>query len=93
MQDIALYETITQPRIVEEDLKEGFRIFRVSRALSRQSLTTKRALRAGGVLVRDDLTIKRPGFGIEPSRLGETLGRRLARSVEADVPLREEDLA
>ncbi len=63
------------------------------RALSRQSLTTKRALRAGGVLVRDDLTIKRPGFGIEPSRLGETLGRRLARSVEADVPLREEDLA
>lgn len=29
MQDIALYETITQPRIVEEDLKEGFQIFRV----------------------------------------------------------------
>ncbi len=63
------------------------------RAASRQSLTTRRALRAGGVLVRDDLTIKRPGFGIEPSRLIETLGRRLSRSVEADVPLREEDLA
>jgi N-acetylneuraminate synthase/N,N'-diacetyllegionaminate synthase len=62
------------------------------RASSRQSLTTRRALPAGAVVVRDDLTIKRPGVGIAPSRLSTTVGRRLVRSVEADTPLREEDL-
>jgi N-acetylneuraminate synthase len=47
---------------------------------------------AGHVLRRDDLTIKRPGTGIEPWRLGEMIGRRLARDVEGDVPLTEADL-
>jgi N,N'-diacetyllegionaminate synthase len=63
------------------------------REVSRQSLTTTRALAAGHVLGREDLAIKRPGVGIEPWRLGEVLGRRLARGVEADMPVRESDLA
>ena len=61
------------------------------RTVSRQSLTTRQALPAGHVLSRDDLTIKRPGTGIPPSRLAETLGRCLARPLEAEVPLREAD--
>lgn len=63
------------------------------RRVSRQSITTRRALRAGQAVSREDLTIKRPGIGLEPWRLGEVAGRRLARDVEADVPLTEEDLA
>lgn len=63
------------------------------RRVSRQSITTRRALAAGHALTPDDLTIKRPGTGLEPWRLGDVVGRRLARGVEPDVPLTEEDLA
>lgn len=60
---------------------------------SRQSVVAARAMRAGEVVGREDLTIKRPGTGIEPWRLGEVIGRRLARDVEADRPLVDGDLA
>jgi N-acetylneuraminate synthase/N,N'-diacetyllegionaminate synthase len=62
------------------------------RDVSRQSLTATSALPPGHVLRAADLTVKRPGSGIAPARLDETVGRRLARAVEADMPLREEDL-
>lgn len=63
------------------------------RAVSRQSLVTMGALPMGHVLSRNDLTIKRPGTGLPPFALGDVLGRRLARAVEADMPLTAEDLA
>jgi N,N'-diacetyllegionaminate synthase len=63
------------------------------RRVSRQSLTAARDLAAGHVLRHDDVTIKRPGTGIEPWRLDDVLGRRLARSVEADMPIADGDLA
>ena len=62
------------------------------RRLSRQSLVSTRALSAGEVLRERDLTIKRPGTGIEPWRLEETIGSRLARDVEKDWPIEEKDL-
>ncbi len=62
------------------------------RVTSRQSVTTTRALPAGHVLRAGELTIKRPGVGIAPWRFAETLGRRLVHAVEADMPLRDEDL-
>lgn len=63
------------------------------RQVSRQSLTLQRNLPAGHVLVREDLTVKRPGTGIEPFRLDDVIGRRLIRGVEADMPLLPGDLA
>ncbi len=63
------------------------------REVSRQSLATTRRIYIRETLTHEDLTIKRPGTGIEPFRLDEIIGRRLARGVEADMPLREEDLA
>jgi N,N'-diacetyllegionaminate synthase len=62
------------------------------RRVSRQSLVSRAALAAGHVLRNHDLTIKRPGTGIEPWRFGEVIGRRLSRAVEADIPLTDEDL-
>jgi sialic acid synthase SpsE len=63
------------------------------RQIARQSVTTRCELPAGHVIEPDELTLKRPGGGIEPSRLAETIGRRLARPVAANTPLRDEDLA
>jgi len=62
------------------------------RAVSRQSIVTRTGLRAGAAVRREDLTVKRPGTGIAPWRLGEVLGRTLARAVEEDMPLMEADL-
>ncbi len=63
------------------------------REVSRQSVTAQCELPVGHVIEPGELTIKRPGGGIEPSRLAETVGRRLARPVAANTPLRDEDLA
>ena len=60
--------------------------------VSRQSVTAREDLAAGHVLTRRELAVKRPGTGIPPSRLNEIIGRRLARSVQADMPLVDEDL-
>ena len=63
------------------------------REVTRQSVTAQCELPVGHVIEPGELTIKRPGGGIEPSRLAETVGRRLARPVAANTPLRDEDLA
>jgi sialic acid synthase SpsE len=62
------------------------------RSVSRQSMVTTRALRAGETVQREHLTFKRPGTGLMPFRLNEAVGRVLLRDVDADVPLCGEDL-
>jgi len=57
------------------------------RRLSRQSVTTTRAVDAGELVERGMLTIKRPGVGVEPWRLDEVIGRRATRRIEADAPI------
>jgi N,N'-diacetyllegionaminate synthase len=57
------------------------------RALSRQSLVPTHDLPKGHVLRRGDLTVKRPGTGVEPWRLDEIVGQELASAVRADEPL------
>lgn len=79
-------------RMLGPPVKRVLEVERDVREASRQSLTTTRALPAGHVLSGCELTIKRPGTGIAPWRMSETVGRRLQRAVDADVPLRDEDL-
>lgn len=62
------------------------------RRLSRQSITTRRNLPANHFLTQEDLTIKRPGTGIEPWRFPELLGRRLRRAIESDMPITNDDI-
>jgi N-acetylneuraminate synthase len=63
------------------------------RAVARRSLAATANLAAGHVLTRADLAILRPGTGIAPKHLEESLGRVLKRSVERGVPIQWEDLA
>ena len=63
------------------------------RSLARQSLTTTRFLAQGTVLKASDLTLKRPGSGLPPSALEQTIGRRLTVDLAADVPVKQGDLA
>ncbi len=86
------------PRLREADPRLGEPMKRVLdcerdvREVSRQSLVTMRDLTPGDTITRDDLTIKRPGTGIEPWRIDEIIGRTVSREVKADVPLTDDDL-
>ncbi len=62
------------------------------RLASRQSIVLRRAMCAGDVVRHEDVTFKRPGSGLEPWRLDDVIGRRLATNVGADLPLSEGDL-
>ena len=62
------------------------------RTVSRQSIVTVRALSAGEVVTKADVTFKRPGTGLAPFRVDEVIGRGLLRAVEGDVPLMGEDV-
>lgn len=81
-----------EPRVPLSSMKRVLPIEADVRTLSRQSLTTVRDLPAGHVIRREDLTIKRPGTGLEPWRLESVIGRRLAGDVAGDMPLCEKDL-
>ncbi len=76
-----------------ERAKSVLDIERDVRAVSRQSIVTTRAIRAGEPIVAADLAVKRPGTGIEPWRLKSLLGRKAARDLDADTPLREGDIS
>lgn len=75
-----------------ENVKRVLPIEQDVRTVSRQSLTTTRDLPVGHVLTRADLTIKRPGTGIPPFELDATIGKRLTRAIEADMPVMEGDV-
>jgi N-acetylneuraminate synthase len=47
---------------------------------------------AGTLLTNEMLSVKKPGTGIPARRLGEIIGRRVARNVAKDTLLQEDDL-
>ena len=79
-------------RVLGDDVKRVLDCERDVRHVSRQSLTTTRDLKKGHVLTRGDVTIKRPGTGIEPYRLESVIGRSLRRDVAEDTPMTDEDV-
>jgi N-acetylneuraminate synthase len=62
------------------------------RAIFTKRLVAARRLAAGTVLTAQDIAAKKPGNGLPSQRLDEVLGRMLRRPLEADEPLRPEDL-
>ncbi|MBL8746828.1 MAG: N-acetylneuraminate synthase family protein [Phycisphaerae bacterium] len=62
------------------------------REASRQSIVAARNIPRGRMIDPSDLTAKRPGTGLPPYMLNEIAGRVAARDIEADMPIRKEDL-
>ncbi len=63
------------------------------RRMFTKSVVARADLAAGTVLASEHLAVKKPGGGIPAARLRELIGVRLRRTVKADEPLLEEDLA
>ena len=68
-----------------EPVKRVLDIERDVREVSRQSLTSTRAISPGERIAEGDLTIKRPGFGAPPYLLHDAINRRAARAIEPDA--------
>jgi N-acetylneuraminate synthase len=62
------------------------------RQLFTRSLVASANLPAGTVIAREHVAIKKPGTGLQPERLEEVIGRRLARPVTVDQVLAAEDI-
>lgn len=60
--------------------------------LGRRSLVASRDLRAGHAIEREDIAVKRPGYGIPVHEMNIVVGRTTDRDVEADDILQWEDL-
>lgn len=58
-----------------------------------KSLTTTRNIRAGETITKNDILIRRPATGIAPKRLKEVIGKKAARNIKADRPIKESDIA
>lgn len=65
---------------------------RPARENARRSIVMAADVPAGTAIAIGDVTMKRPGTGIPPSRLGEIIGRRVRRDLSRDSVLSEGDL-
>lgn len=75
----------TKERILQpEELKQ--------RVNMRRSLVTTRALKIGDIITTDSLDVKRPGIGIEPSRISEFIGCKVNRDINSDSVIFESDI-
>jgi N,N'-diacetyllegionaminate synthase len=61
------------------------------RSLFRKSLVTARDLRAGELITRSDVRMKKPGSGIPATEIENVIGRRLVRTVPGNTFLKESD--
>ena len=55
-----------------------------NRRVARKSIVAARRIEAGELLTEDNITIKRPGNGLQPGQYWSVLGRRAAREFDVD---------
>ena len=58
-----------------------------SRRYARRSIVAIRDIKKGEVIASEDLTFKRPGTGISPSRIGEIIGKTVKEDILEDTLL------
>ncbi|MEO0715996.1 MAG: N-acetylneuraminate synthase family protein [Planctomycetota bacterium] len=83
-------DNATLSRMLGDGQKRALDVELDVRRLSRQSVVAARAIEPGQAIQRADLTIRRPGTGIEPWRIDEFVGRRAAASIAAGACVMDE---
>jgi sialic acid synthase SpsE len=73
--------------------KTVLEVEQLSRRNARRSLVALRSLKSGHVLQPEDLTVKRPAFGLPPSAIEWVIGRQLKRDLAEDDFLTIDHLA
>lgn len=90
LEPTGLHKMVRDLRRVDESLGDGVKEVKDFEASARskmaKSLFAARPLKAGTVLVYDDIAIKSPGEGLPPYRLEDLIGRTLIADVMEDTP-------
>ncbi|MCR5768065.1 MAG: N-acetylneuraminate synthase [Lachnospiraceae bacterium] len=83
-----LRKMVTCIRHIEKSLGSGDKVPSPSeiknKAVARKSIVAKTRIKAGDVLSEDNITVKRPGTGINPMIWNEVLGTKAVRDFEED---------
>ena len=83
-----LAEMVQAVRNIEAAMGSGVKAVSASEAknkpIARKSIVAARAIRKGEILSEENLTTKRPGYGINPMRWNEVLGTKAVRDFEPD---------
>ncbi|HWR34493.1 MAG TPA: N-acetylneuraminate synthase [Clostridia bacterium] len=91
-----LAQMVQAIRTVEASLGDGIKRPTPSecgvRDVARRSIVARQAIAAGTRLERSMLEIKRPGTGLAPKELESVVGRKAARSIDADALISLSDL-
>jgi N-acetylneuraminate synthase len=58
----------------------------------RRSVIAARDLQAGTILIKEDLSAKRPGTGLPPEKISDLIGKILIRDVGADTLILDSDI-
>jgi N,N'-diacetyllegionaminate synthase len=58
----------------------------------RRSIVALSKLEVGTIIQQKHLAFKRPATGLSPKKLNEIIGKQIAKEVEADTPINEEDI-
>lgn len=91
-----LAQMIDNIRTVEKAFGSGIKAPMESeiatRLLVRKSLVLSRNIKAGEKLCSDDICCKRPGTGIEPSKIDDIIGKTVKTDLEKDTLLSYSDL-
>ena len=89
VEGIRFIETMKAHPVNKEDMARDLKPLR---DMFTKSVVANKNLKAGTVLKKEDLTLKKPGTGLPAARLPELVGRQLKRAVAADTMISEEDL-
>jgi len=54
------------------------------RMVHRKSIVTVKKIKAGSIITKDMLSVKRPGFGVQPKYFNKLLGHRALKDMEKD---------
>lgn len=59
---------------------------------ARRSIVSRKLLEKGKIIKKEDLIVKRPGYGIPPTKFNELLGKRTKRSIPEDTIINWDDI-
>lgn len=65
---------------------------KITRVNNRKSIVISQDIKAGECISRENIEVKRPGYGIQPKYYNEILGRKVSKDLGQDDVLRWEDL-
>ena len=88
MEPFEFAEMVKSIRNIEKSLGRGEKTpspsERKNMAVARKSIVANRKIRKGDILTEDNITVKRPGTGINPMKWNNVLGTKAIRDFDED---------